>query len=144
VFLHGEFLLRHTHIRKPPSIRFIPNEPPGRRFVQDLGNTFETSTGSSTRRQRREFYDQIDLVVHCGTRIVGSFVHSLVLTDIASGWTECVALPVREQALIVEVINGLRPRRLPFPLMGLDTDNDSASMNDTPWDYCQEQGRTNP
>ena len=83
-------------------------------------------------------YLEIDLVVHCGTRLVGSFVHSLVLTDIASGWTECVALPVREQILIVEAINGLRPR-LPFPLMGLDTDNDSAFMNDTLWDYCQEQ-----
>jgi len=83
-------------------------------------------------------YLEIDLVVHCGTRLVGSFVHSLVLTDITSGWTECVALPVREQILIVEAINGLRPR-LPFPLMGLDTDNDSAFMNDTLWDYCQEQ-----
>jgi hypothetical protein len=82
---------------------------------------------------------EIDLVVHCGTRVVGSFVHSLVLTDIVSGWTECVALPVREQALIVEAINGLR-QRLPFPLMGLDTDNDSAFMNDTLWDYCQKQG----
>ena len=35
------------------------------------------------------------------------------LTDIASGWTECVAFPVHEQALIVEAINGLR-LRLPF------------------------------
>jgi hypothetical protein len=49
-----------------------------------------------------------------------------------------VALPVREQTLIVEAINGLRPW-LPFSLMGLDTDNDSAFMNDTLWDYCQEQ-----
>ena len=82
-------------------------------------------------------YLEIDLVVHCGTRLVG-IVHSLVLTDISSGWTECVALPVREQTLIVEAINGLR-RRLPFSLMGLDTDNDSAFINDTLWGYCQEQ-----
>jgi hypothetical protein len=66
-------------------------------------------------------------------------VYTLVLTDVASGWTECVALPVREQALIVEAVTGLRPR-LPFPVLGLDTDNDSAFMNDTLWDYCQEQG----
>jgi hypothetical protein len=83
-------------------------------------------------------YMEADLVVHCGTRAVGSFVHTLVLTDMASGWTECIALPVREQALIVEAINGLRPR-LPFPLHGLDTDNDSAFLNDTLWDYCQER-----
>jgi hypothetical protein len=82
---------------------------------------------------------EMDMVVHCGTKTVGTFVHSLVLTDVASGWTECLALPVREQALIVEAITGLRPR-LPFPLLGLDTDNDSAFMNDTLWDYCQKQG----
>jgi hypothetical protein len=82
---------------------------------------------------------EMDMVVHCGTNTVGTFVHSLVLTDGASGWTKCVAMPVREQALIVEAITGLRPR-LPFPLLGLDTDNDSAFMNDTLWEYCQKQG----
>ena len=56
------------------------------------------------------------MVVHCGTRAEGSFVHTLVLTDVASGWTECVALPVREQTLIVEAVTGLRPK-LPFPCL---------------------------
>ena len=51
-------------------------------------------------------YMEMDMVVHCGARLVGSFVHSLVLTDVASGWTECLALPVREQGLIVEAITG--------------------------------------
>jgi hypothetical protein len=82
---------------------------------------------------------EMDMVVHCGTKTVGSFVHSLVLTDVASGWTECLAIPVREQTLIVEAITGLRPR-LPFPLRGLDTDNDSAFMSDVLWDFCQKQG----
>jgi hypothetical protein len=31
--------------------------------------------------------------------MVGSYVHSLVLTDIASGWTEAIAMVVREQTL---------------------------------------------
>jgi hypothetical protein len=87
----------------------------------------------------RPGFMEMDLVTHCGPRAEGSFVHSLVLTDVASGWTECVALPVREQALIVEAITGLRPK-LPFSLLGLDTDNDSAFMNETLWNYCQEQG----
>jgi hypothetical protein len=82
---------------------------------------------------------EMDMVVHCGTKLVGTFVHSLVLTDVASGWTECLAIPVREQTLIVEAITGLR-HRLPFPLRGLDTDNDSAFMNDTLWEYCQKHG----
>ena len=36
---------------------------------------------------------EIDLVTHCGERAIGSFVHTLTLTDVTSGWTECVALP---------------------------------------------------
>ena len=87
----------------------------------------------------RPGYLEIDLVMHSGLRAEGSFVHTLVLTDIVSGWTECVALAVREQSLIVEAINGLRAK-LPFPLRGLDTDNDSAFMNDTLWNYCQKHG----
>jgi len=39
-------------------------------------------------------YMEADLVAHCGGLMDGSFVHSFVLTDIASGWTECVALVV--------------------------------------------------
>jgi hypothetical protein len=30
-------------------------------------------------------YLEVDMVVHCGTRAEGSFVHTLVLTDVASG-----------------------------------------------------------
>jgi hypothetical protein len=89
--------------------------------------------------QLRPGFMEMDLVTHCGPRAEGSFVHTLVLTDVASGWTECVALPVREQSLIVEAIGGLRPK-LPFALLGLDTDNDTAFMNDTLYNYCREQG----
>lgn len=80
---------------------------------------------------------EIDFVTHCGERAAGSFVHTLVLIDVASGWTECIALPVREQTLVVEAITGLRPK-LPFPLLGLDTDNDSAFLNDTLFAYCKD------
>ena len=48
---------------------------------------------------------------------------------------------LREQALIVEAVDGLRAR-LPFPLLGVDTDNDSAFLNDTLFNYCKEQGIT--
>jgi hypothetical protein len=87
--------------------------------------------------EARPGYLEIDFVSHCGERAAGSFVHTLVLTDVASGWTECIALPVREQTLVVEAITGLRPR-LPFSLLGLDTDNDGAFLNNTLLVYCSE------
>src|SRR5690242_7672590 len=64
-------------------------------------------------------------------------MHSLTWTDIHSGWTECAAPAVREQALLVEGIS-LIWHQLPFALRGLDTDNDSAFMNETLQSYCRE------
>ena len=46
-------------------------------------------------------FTEADLVAHCGGRLAGSFVHTLTITDIASGWTECAALAVREGTLVV-------------------------------------------
>ena len=60
---------------------------------------------------------EADLVAHCGTSMAGSFVWTLVLTDIASGWTECVPLLVREARLVVDALDQLRGA-LPFPLRG--------------------------
>jgi hypothetical protein len=84
-------------------------------------------------------YCEADLVEHCGgVKHEGNFVHTLTLTDIHSGWTECAALVVREQTLVVEGIGMIR-RQLPFVLRGLDTDNDSVFMNETLQTYCREQ-----
>lgn len=83
---------------------------------------------------------EVDMVEHCGgPKTDGNYVHTLVLTDIASGWTECVAMPVRNQLLIVEAISKVASD-LHFPMRGVDTDNDSAFMNETVFEYCRELG----
>jgi hypothetical protein len=82
---------------------------------------------------------EMDMVAHCGKSVAGSHVHSLVLTDIASGWTIAAPMLVREQTLIIMTIEELRSE-LPFPLLGLDVDNDSAFINSTLLGYCRERG----
>jgi hypothetical protein len=82
---------------------------------------------------------EVDLVSHCGGNASGSFMHTLVLTDVASGWTECVGLLVREATLIVDAIARLR-RAMPFLLRGIDTDNGSEFINDTLLAYCSNNG----
>ena len=82
---------------------------------------------------------ETDMVEHCGgPKYDGNFVHSLVMTDIATGWTECVALLVREQSLIVKGFAETQ-RVLPFAMLGLDTDNDTAFMNETVFNFCSDQ-----
>ena len=84
-------------------------------------------------------YIEADLVAHSGPVAKGSFVQTLVLTDIATGWTECAPLLVREQRLLTEVLGEAR-KLMPFPLLGFDTDNDSVFMNETVHLYCKETG----
>jgi hypothetical protein len=82
---------------------------------------------------------EADLVAHSGPTAKGSFVQTLTLTDIATGWTECAPLLVREQKLLTEVLSEVR-KQMPFALLGFDTDNDSVFMNETVKTYCEEAG----
>ena len=84
-------------------------------------------------------YLEIDFVGHGGSSTEGSFLWSLVATDVCSGWAEAVVLLAREQSLVVEGLEILR-RQFPVPLRGIDSDNDSAFINDTLVAYCQQQG----
>jgi hypothetical protein len=80
-------------------------------------------------------FGEIDLVAHCGDRLEGSFVHTLVLTDIASGWVECVPLLVRDSGLVTDALDRLRTT-MPFALRGIDSDNGSEFINDALTSFC--------
>jgi hypothetical protein len=82
---------------------------------------------------------EADLVSHGGGSSAGSFVHTLTLTDVASGWTECVALVVRDGALVAATLDQMRTG-MPFPLRGFDTDNGGEFMNETVAAYCDRHG----
>jgi Integrase core domain len=83
---------------------------------------------------------EIDMVEHCGgVKTEGEFVHTLTLTDIASGWTECVAMRLRDQMLVIEAFEKVAAD-LPFAMLGVDSDNDSAFMSESVFDYCKGRG----
>lgn len=81
---------------------------------------------------------EIDLVAHCGDTTEGVYLNTLTATDISTGWTECLALPNKTQVAVSQAITVLR-QRLPFPLLGLDSDNGSEFINDTLYRYCQTE-----
>jgi hypothetical protein len=51
---------------------------------------------------------EADLVAHSGPTAKGSYVQTLTLTDIATGWTECAPVLVREQKLLTAVLSEMR------------------------------------
>ena len=113
------------------------------------------STISTTRRGKllkhqipvRTFFDwndlapgfvEADLVAHCGESAEGAYLNTLTLTDIATGWTECMALIRRSESDVSAAIHAVR-QRLPFPLLGLDTDNGGEFINYDLFRYCERE-----
>jgi len=78
---------------------------------------------------------EMDLVAHCGETTEGQYLNTLTCTDIATGWTECLGLPNKTQLAVSQAIQVLR-QRLPFPLLGLDSDNGGEFINDLLYRYC--------
>jgi hypothetical protein len=115
-----------THARKVP--RVAP-EPRRRIKMRTFADWNDPPPGSM----------EMDLVAHCGEVNRGSYVHSLVLTDIASGWTEAAPIVVREGTLVVETLERIRVG-LPFTLRALDVDNGSEFVNDRLIEYCLSHG----
>jgi len=81
---------------------------------------------------------EIDLVAHCGTSVDGFYLNTLTATDIATGWTECLGLADKTQTSVIQAIEELR-KRLPFPLLGIDSDNGSEFINETLLKYCKKE-----
>jgi hypothetical protein len=81
---------------------------------------------------------EADLVAHCGCSTEGSYLHTLVLTDIATGWVECLPLLCRSQHAVIENLDHAR-KVLPFPILGLDTDNGSEFLNAELLAYCERE-----
>jgi len=84
---------------------------------------------------------EIDLVAHCGEDISGEYINSLDATDIVTHWTECAAFIGRSRWFATQAIDRIE-ERLPFPLLGIDSDNDAVFINVHLIWYCRENKLT--
>jgi len=84
---------------------------------------------------------EVDLVSHCGESAEGFYLTTLSTVDVASGWSECLGVWGKGQERVGAAIHRVR-RRLPFPLLGLDSDNGSEFINQRLYSYCQREGIT--
>ena len=84
---------------------------------------------------------EADLVAHCGTTTEGSYLSTLVLTDILTGWTECLPLLFHNQDSVAAALD-IAMILIPFPILGLDTDNGTEFINQTIIDYCENHDIT--
>jgi hypothetical protein len=84
---------------------------------------------------RKPGFFEVDTVHHCGDRDAGEFNLTLTTTDVASGWVELFALLNKAQKWVFEGLSAL-PQLLPFPLLGIDSDNGGEFINRTLLAWC--------
>jgi hypothetical protein len=81
---------------------------------------------------------EADLVAHCGDSVDGFYLYTLSTVDVATGWTECMGIFGKGQSRVRVGVHRIR-QRLPFALLGLDSDNGSEFINRHMYSYCMDE-----
>jgi len=90
---------------------------------------------------KRPGFEEIDLVQHDGGNPSGFFACTLDVTDVSTGWTEMRAVATKAQQYVFDALAHVR-RDLPFPLLGIDSDNGAEFINDELIRYCEREQLT--
>jgi hypothetical protein len=78
---------------------------------------------------------EIDLVWHDGGNRGGGHAFTLTVTDIATGWTENRSVPSREAKCVLAALESIA-NKMPFPILGVDSDNGSEFINEHLLAWC--------
>ena len=89
-------------------------------------------------KEDRPGFMETDLVAHCGESTEGFYLNTLCAVDIASGWTECLPVWGKWQEKVRQSVHHMR-QRLPFSLLGIDSDNGSEFINQCFYNYCHDE-----
>ncbi len=84
----------------------------------------------------RPGFVEIDLVCHDGGNPAGPHAFTLTVTDIATGWTENRSVPDKAAKCVLAALNDIA-YKMPFPILGVDSDNGSEFINVHLLHWCQ-------
>jgi hypothetical protein len=80
---------------------------------------------------------EVDLVAHCGETTRGEYLNSLDMIDVCTRWVELAALVNRSQATVTAAIAAAQAR-LPYRLLGLDSNNGAEFINNDLKRFCEQ------
>jgi len=78
--------------------------------------------------ENRPGFVEVDTVAHCGGNVSGSYIFTLNMVDIATGWTSQRAVWGKGEEGIFKAIRD-KELNLPFPILGFDCDNGNELLN---------------
>ena len=154
-------LERYREIRIEPEVRqklliispaTIDRLLAGERRKQTIKGRSNTKPGTLLKHQipirtfsdwdeHRPGFEEIDLVGHDGGDAHGEFIQTLDVTDICTTWTETEAVRNKAQKWVFDALKDIR-ERLPFPLLGIDSDTGGEFINHHLYRYCQDEKLT--
>jgi len=85
----------------------------------------------------RPGFVEIDLVSHDGGSLAGQHAFTLTVTDIATGWTENRSVPSKASTCVFRALKDIA-HTMPFPILGVDSDNGSEFINTHLLQWCQD------
>jgi Integrase core domain len=83
----------------------------------------------------RPGFVEIDLVWHDGGNRGGGHAFTLTVTDVATGWTENRSVPDKTAKCVLAALNNIAAT-MPFPILGVDSDNGSEFINEHLLRWC--------
>src|ERR1700682_3198406 len=81
---------------------------------------------------------EIDLVSHDGGNTIGPFAFTLTVTDVATGWTENRSVPSKEAKCVLGAVESIA-NKMPFPILGVDSDNGAEFINVYLFLWCRNR-----
>jgi transposase InsO family protein len=81
---------------------------------------------------------EIDLVAHDGGNAAGEHAWTLTVTDIATGWTENRSVRNKARKWVLAALEDIA-RAMPFPILGVDSDNGSEFINHHLLAWCEKR-----
>ncbi len=89
-------------------------------------------------QENKPGFMETDLVAHCGESTEGFYLNTLCAVDVASSWIECLPVWGKGQQRVRSAVHRMR-QRLPFALLGVDSDNGSEFINQCFYTYCRQE-----
>jgi len=137
---HGELFVSHQVHEKLKQISVSTTQRILSRLPQA---TYRPKRGKSKRKrgfldeiptkrlpwdERRPGYFEVDTVFHCGPTGSGEFICTVQMIDVATGWSERVAVLGRSYLVMEDAYRRILAR-LPFPILEVHSDNGSEFLN---------------
>ncbi len=79
----------------------------------------------------RPGFVEIDVVCHDGGTVGGEYAYTLTVTDVATGWTENRSVLNKDAKIVLAALRDIATK-MPFPILGVDSDNGSEFIERPP------------